>query len=269
MNWLHEVFGVEKPIIAMCHLLALPGDPGYDAEGGVEKIVEKARADLLALQNGGVDAVMFSNEASLPYLTDTEPITRTVMARVIAELYGDISVPYGVNVLWDPKASIDLAVATSAAFVREIFTGVYASDYGLWNTNAGEVVRHRQRLGGQNVRLLFNIVPESAAYLAERDIAEVARSTVFNTQPDALCVSGLTAGAETDASILKRVKEAVPETAVFANTGVRLTNLEEQLAIADGTVTGTAFKRDGHIWNEVDEARVVEFMTKVQDIRRS
>ncbi len=267
MNWLREVFGVSKPIIAMCHLLALPGDPGFDAAGGVEQIVEKAQADLIALQNGGVDAVMFSNEASLPYLTDTEPITRTVMARVIAELYKDLTIPFGVNVLWDPKASIDLAVATGAAFAREIFTGVYASDYGLWNTNAGEVIRHQHRIGGQDVRLLFNIVPESAAYLAERDIAEVAKSTVFNTQPDAICVSGLTAGAETDTSILKRVKDALPETPVFANTGVRLSNLEEQLAIADGTVTGTTFKRDGYIWNEVDEARVTEFMNEVRHIR--
>ena len=73
---------------------------------------------------------MFSNEASLPYLTQVEPITSACMARVIAELRPDIDRPYGVNVLWDPKASIDVAVATGASFVREIFSGVYASDYG-------------------------------------------------------------------------------------------------------------------------------------------
>lgn len=267
MDWVKDLFHVEKPIIAMCHLHALPGDPGYDPEKGMAWVVERARDDLLALQAGGVDAVMFSNERSLPYLTKVEPITTAAMARVVAELYDDIQVPWGVNVLWDPTASIDLAVATGAQFVREIFTGVYGSDYGLWNTNAGGVIRHQHRVHGQNVRLLFNIVPESAAYLGDRDIAAIARSTVFNARPDALCVSGLTAGAETDASTLKRVKDAVPDTPVFANTGVRLSNVAQQLAIADGTVTGSTFKRDGYIWNEVDVNRVREFMDRVKEIR--
>ena len=267
MKWLKETFNVNKPVIAMCHLQALPGDPGWDKEKGMDYVIEAARADLLALQNGGVDGVMFSNEFSLPYLTDVEPVTYTAMARIIGELKNDIRIPYGVNVLWDPKASIDLAVATDALFVREIFTGVYASDFGLWNTDCGNIIRHRNRIGGENIKLLFNIVPEAASYLGNREITDIAKSTVFNNQPDALCVSGLTAGAETDSSVLKTVKEAVPETAVFANTGVRLSNVVEQLSIADGTVTATTFKRDGEFFNEVDEKRVKEFMDKVKTLR--
>jgi membrane complex biogenesis BtpA family protein len=219
------------------------------------------------LQDGGVDAVMFSNEASLPYLTKVEPITTACMARVITELRGEIHVPFGVNVLWDPTASIDLAVATDARFVREIFSGVYASDYGLWNTNCGEIIRHRQRVNGQHVKLLFNIVPESAVYLAERNVVDIAKSTVFVAQPDALCVSGLTAGTETSFQTLQQVKSAVPATPVFANTGVRVSNVEEMLSVADGAIVGTAFKRDGYIWNEVEERRVEEFMQKVKALR--
>lgn len=267
MDWIKDVLKTHKPVIAMCHLKALPGDPDFDPEKGMAWIVEQARTDLKALQEGGVDAVMFSNEASLPYLTKVDPITPVSMARVIAELYDEIEIPYGVNVLWDPEASIDLAVATDAKFVREIFTGVYASDYGIWNTNAGRVVRHQHEVHGGNVKLLFNIVPESASYLAERSVVEIARSTVFNTHPDALCVSGLTAGAETSTETLKLVKDAVPDTPVFANTGVRLNNVEQQLAIADGAITGTTFKRDGYIWNEVDVNRVRAFMDKVKAFR--
>lgn len=267
MGWIEDVLKTHKPVIAMCHLKALPGDPGYDSQKGMSWIVESARADLRALQEGGVDAVMFSNEASLPYLTKVESITTISMARIIAELYDEISVPFGVNVLWDPEASIDLAVATGAKFVREIFSGAYASDYGIWNTNAGQVIRHQHNVHGQNVKLLFNIVPESAAYLAERSIVDIARSTVFNDNPDAICVSGLTAGAETSSETLKMVKDAVPDTPVFANTGVRLNNIEQQLSIADGAITGTTFKRDGYIWNEVDVNRVRAFMDKVKEFR--
>lgn len=267
MQWIHELFGVTKPIIAMCHLRALPGDPAYDTQCGVAWVIEQARQDLQALQAGGVDAIMFSNEYSLPYLLKAEPITYVTMARIIGELHSKITVPFGVNVLWDAKASIDLAVATGARFVREIFTGVYASDFGLWNTNCGEVVRHQHAIGGRHVKRFYNIVPEAAVYLAQREIAAIARSTVFNTNPDAICVSGLIAGAETSQETLNQVKNAIPTTPVFANTGVKLENVEAQLAVADGAVVGTTFKRDGYIWNPVDEARVKAFMAKVKELR--
>lgn len=267
MTWLKDVFGTEKAIIAMCHILPLPGDPYYDKGKGMEYVVEMTRKDLLALQEGGVDAVMFSNEFSLPYLTDVKTETVAAMARIIGELKKEITVPFGVNVLWDAKKSLDLAAATGAGFVREIFTGVYASDFGTWDTNVGETIRHQHRIGAEQVKLLFNIVPEAAKYMADRDVESIAKSTVFNNRPDALCVSGLTAGVETDAQLLQRVKAVVPHTVVLANTGMRLENVEQQLAIADGAVVGTTFKLDGKFENHVDPNRVQAFMDKVKAFR--
>jgi uncharacterized protein len=268
-TWLDEVFNVRKPVIAMLHLAALPGDPAYDSAAGIAAVVDRAREELDALQSGGVDGVMISNEFSLPYLTKTEPITAITMARIIGELLGDITVPYGVNVLWDGRASIDLAVATGAKFVREIFTGVYASDFGLWDTNVGEVARHRARVGGAGVKLLFNIVPESAIYLAARDLASITKTTVFATAPDAICVSGATAGAPTDSEALRVVKDAAGDVPVFVNTGVRAHNVGTQLAIADGAVVGTYFKKDGVFENRADRARVEELMTAAREFRSS
>jgi len=266
-NWLKEIFGVSKPIIGMCHLEALPGDPYYKSQEGMKYVIEWAKTDLQSLQNGGVDGIMFSNEFSLPYLTKVDTVTVASMARIIGELLPLIHIPFGVNVLWDPEASLDLAVATGAKFVREIFSGVYASDFGLWNLNCGKIVRHQHAINAENVKLLFNIVPEAAKYLADRDIVEIAKTTVFNHRPDALCVSGLTAGTQTDISTLRKVKNAVPDTIVFANTGVRLENVEEQLSIADGAIVGTTFKYDGIFENHVDEQRVKQFMDKVNSIR--
>jgi len=267
MSWLNELFHVKKPIIAMCHLQALPGDPRYDATKSMEWIIEKARKDMNALQNGGVDAIMFSNEFSLPYLTKVEPITIACMASIIGQIKNEIRIPFGVNVLWDPEASIDVAVATGASFVREVFSGVYASDFGLWNTNCGETVRHQHAIGGSKVKLLFNIFPEAAKYLVDRDITEIAKTTVFNHQPDALCISGITAGAETSPSILSSVKKAVPYTPIFVNTGVKKDNVKQQLAIADGAIVGTAFKKNGLFFEEVDQSRVEELMSVVSELR--
>ena len=49
-----ELFGVEKPIIALLHLRALPGDPAYNKAGGLNYIIDTAAAELRALQDGGV-----------------------------------------------------------------------------------------------------------------------------------------------------------------------------------------------------------------------
>lgn len=268
-KWIVDVLGTDKAIIGMCHLLPLPGDPYYDPVGGMEKVIQAARFDLLALQEGGIDAVMFSNEFSLPYLTEVRTETVASMARVIGELMPEIKVPFGVNVLWDSKQSLNLAVATGAKFVREIFTGVYASDFGLWNTNVGDVVRHKHSIGADDVRLLFNIVPEAAAYLSDRNVIDIAKSTVFNAHPDALLVSGLTAGSEADKSVLEDVKAAVPKAMVFANTGCNVKNIIGQLEIADGAVVGTTFKKDSVFENPVDVNRVREFMDKVKNFREN
>ena len=54
---------------------------------------------------------------------------------------------------------------------------------------------------------------------------------------------------------------------MFANTGVRYENVEQQLSVADGAVVGTTFKIDGVFENHVDEARVRRFMDKVRAFR--
>ncbi len=257
------------------------------------EVIEWAKRDLLALQNGGVDGVIFSNEFSLPYLTKVPIVTVATMARIIGELIPHIKVPFGVDVLWDPIATIDLAVATGAKFVREVFSGVYASDFGLWNLNYGEIARHRKYVGAQEVKMLFNVVPESAKYLAEREILQIVKTTLFNHRPDALCVSGLTAGSPVDLNTLLSkitdttswltfacpvdlntllsVKEMASQVgvAVFANTGVTIHNVDKVLEVADGAIVGTAFKYEGKFENHVDEKRVREFMEKVHSLRRN
>ncbi len=65
----------------MVHLGALPGTPLYDAEGGLEKLVEGARRDLKALQDAGFDAVMFGNENDRPYEFEVDAASSAAVRR--------------------------------------------------------------------------------------------------------------------------------------------------------------------------------------------
>jgi membrane complex biogenesis BtpA family protein len=255
-----RVFSVRKPVIAMVHLGALPGAPLYDAAGGLAALVQAAGRDLDALQQAGVDAVMFGNENDRPYEFAVDTASTATMAYVIGRLRERITVPFGVNVLWDPMSTIALAAATGAAFVREIFTGAYASDMGLWEPDAGKALRYRDRLQRSDLALLYNISAEFACSLDRRSLADRARSAVFSSLPDAVLVSGQITGEAAPLSDLEAVKQALPDTPVLANTGVKHATVAEVLSVADGCIVGSSLKVDGNTWNPVDPARAAEFM---------
>lgn len=253
-------------VIAMAHLGALPGSPLYDAEGGMQKLIDDAATDLRHLQANGVHAIMFGNENDRPYRFKAPQESIAAMAAVIAALKPELAVPFGVNFLWDPVASVAIAAATGAAFVREIFTGLFASDMGLWQPNAADAVKLRADLGRADLKLLFNINAEFADPLDKRPIELRARSAVFSSLADAILVSGPLTGQPAEISDLRKVAGAVKDVPVLANTGVNIDNVAEVMSIASGAVIGTHFKLDGITWNPVDPARVRRFMDKVASL---
>lgn len=266
--WMKEMFGTDKPVIGMLHLMALPTDPKYDREGGVKKVLERARRDLHALQDGGIDGVLFCNEFSIPYTSNVRPVTIACMARIIGELKSEITVPFGVDVAMDPYKVFDLAVAVDADFVRETFMGAYAGVvYGVTNYPVGDIERHRVEVGAGNIRTLATLVPEGAESLApDYAIPDVAKSAEFNVGPDALLIYGLTAGASIDNALIPQVKAKV-STPVFASNGVNINTVEDTLRIADGCVVGTWLKVDGKFFNPTDTERVKALMDKAKAFR--
>ena len=259
MTWLVETFGVAKPVIGMIHLAPLPGTALYDDVRGVVAIIEGAKRDAEALQRGGIDAVLFGNEGDRPYRARVGPETIATVASAVTVVAPTLSVPFGVDVLWDPMATLAVAKATGASFAREVFTGLFGGDLGLWNTAAGDVFQYRRAIDAMHVRLLFTINAEFAAPIAPRSIAAVARSVAFSSLPDALCVSGPITGSPAPLEELRAAK-AAGGTPVFANTGVRQETVADVLAIVDGCIVGTALKVDGVTWNAVDAARVRTLM---------
>ena len=262
-----DLFGAVKPIIAMVHVGATPGTPLYDEARGVEGIIADARTDLRALQAAGFDAVMFGNEHDRPYELQVDVAATATMAYVIGRLRDEINVPFGVNVLWDPRSTMALAAVTGARFVREIFTGTYASDMGPWNPDAGAALRYGRRLGAGEVVKLYNVSAEFADSLDRRSLPDRARSAVVSSIPDAVLVSGAITGEAAAMSDLEAVKRVLPTTPVLANTGIRHETVADVLAVADGVIVGSALKYGGDTWSPVDPDRARDFMDRVRATR--
>lgn len=53
------MFGVNKPIIGMVHLMPLPGAPAY--EGWIDVVIDYALRDAKTLVENGVDGLIVEN----------------------------------------------------------------------------------------------------------------------------------------------------------------------------------------------------------------
>lgn len=257
MTVIKDIFGTNKALVAMAHFPPLPGQPQYDAAGGIGAIRSAVERDLEILATSGFDGILFCNEGDRPYTTLAGPEATATMAAVISTLTPGLDLPFGVDILWDPKAAIALGHAVGASFAREVFTGTYAGDFGLWEPATAEALRYRRALGAEDLKLFFNITAEFATAVGPRPIGLTAKSVLLSSLPDALCVSGAVTGSAVDAQMLREAKEAVGDAvAVVANTGVRPETVGTLLGIADACIVGTALKRDGDTWKEVERQRV-------------
>jgi membrane complex biogenesis BtpA family protein len=159
-----------------------------------------------------------------------------------------------------------VAKATKASFIREVVTGAgQTAASGIRRPE--RPLRYRRSIGAEHVRILTNISAEFAAPLAHRPIEVVARGVSMISLVDGLCVSGAMTGDGADQNELQRVREAIPGTVLFANTGVAESTVAETLSVVDGVIVGTSVKMDRITWNAVDSARAAAFMEVVRSAR--
>jgi membrane complex biogenesis BtpA family protein len=274
MSWLKEVFGRDKVVIGMVNCPPMPGTAWYDEKAGLPFITKRVEHDLLALQEGGVDGVLFHNENDRPFVTDIGPEIVATMTRAITQVLPQVKVPFGVDVLADTSAALAIALATGAVFVRD--------DMGSWINNAGELLRYRRKIGANHIKLLFTI---NADVLVGRELAIVAHTAPGYYGADAVSVAYLgtpdrevtvpetkevLAGGHvphvgvrlSDLALVKKVA-AIP---VFVNVGSRVENVAQELAVADGVIVGTDLKVDRITWNPVDPERVRAYMQVVNTV---
>src|SRR5438046_1597968 len=233
---LEERFGVEKPVVAMAHLPPLPGTPLYDEVGGANAIVESVARDVEVLTQSGFDAVLFCNEGDRPYQLKATLEGVAMMARVVSEV-APRDRPFGVDYLWDPHAALAVAAVTGASFIREVATGVYESDMGLWAPDAAALLRYRRHLDAGHIKVFMNITPEFGSSLGKRDIATTARSVRVSSLADAILVSGPMAGAEPSVDAVREAKRGcAEETPVFVSSDVKSANVGDFLAVAEAAI---------------------------------
>ena len=150
--------------------------------------------------------------------------------------------------------------------MREVFTGVFESDMGLFAPQYGELAAYRHAIGADDVAIYANITPEFSRSVSDRPVADRARGAAY-MGVDALLISGVQAGVSAEASDLEAAKQAADGVPVLANTGVTHDNVRDILAVADGIIVGTSLKVAGSTWNSVDPERARRMVELVRSTR--
>ena len=268
MDSLRTLFGIEKPVIGMLHVPALPGSPANTAP--FSAIRERVLRDAETLANGGVDGLLLENLGDAPYYPNrVPPHTIAYLAALGHDLRTRIPLPLGVNVLRnDAFGALAVAAAVEAAFIRvNVYSGARVTDQGVIQGEAHELLRYRKLLGAA-VRIFADVAVKHSAPLAERDLRDEVEDTVARGRADAVIVSGPASGKQTRMEDVLAAREAAGGVPVLVGSGVGLSNVVEMVRCADGWIGGTAFEVDGVTGNPVDPARVRELMEAVRAARR-
>ena len=259
-----------KLVIGMVHLKALPGSPAY--RGDMDDVLSTAIGDALALEAGGVDAVLLENFHDVPFFKASVPactvaaITACAM-EVRGALAAERDVPVGINVLRnDGCAALSVAVAAGATMIRvNVLTAARVTDQGIVEGISAELLRLRRMIGAGNVRILADVDVKHSAPLAARPIEEEVLDTVERGGADALIVSGTGTGKPTDPGHARRVRASAPAgTPVYVGSGLTLDSVDAFRDVADGFIVGTHFKHHGKVDQPVDGERVRAFVQRVR-----
>ncbi len=245
-----------KPIIGMVHLRALPGSPAY--RGSMQEVIDWALRDAEALEEGGVDGIMIENFFDAPFFKDqVGPETVAAMTRVVMLIRGRTQLPLGVNVLRnDALSALAIAAACDCQFIRvNVLSWAMLTDQGVIEGKAAQVLRFR-RLLGSDVLVFGDCLVKHAISLAPQTMEQSAMDTWERGGADALIVSGLATGRETDLDDVLAARRGAPEAPILIGSGITRENIGDFLSVADGALVGTYFKRDGKVHNPVEASRV-------------
>lgn len=249
-----------KPLIGMVHLEALPGSPRFDHRAGVSAIVDAAAADVQALVAAGFDAVLFVNEADAPF-PEAAPLDSAASLAAVVAGSAPPNLPFGVEFLFDPLASLACAIATDAAFIRGGVIGSWETTSGWRQGRAAEVLRARAAARAERIGIFSVPVAEFAFPVAPTTLA--ARISTANAEHamDALLLGGAAPGIGVDDGTVREARTALREPIpVLANSGVRSSNVARILETFDGCFVGSDVKCGGDIRNRVDRQRADAFV---------
>ena len=263
---LKQVFKTPNPIIGVVHLLPLPTSPRWG--GSLKAIIDRAEQEATALAAGGVDGIIVENFFDAPFPKDrVDPAVVSAMTMVTQRLMSLVTLPIGINVLRnDAQSAFAIAACVQAQFIRvNVWTGIMATDQGLIEGRAHEMLRYRRELGC-DVKVFADVLVKHARPLGSPNLTTAVQDTIERGLADAVILSGWATGSPPSLEDLELASAAAHGTPVLIGSGADWENIPKLMTAADGVIVSSSLKRQGKREQAIDPIRVSRF---VEATRRS
>lgn len=259
------MFGRKCSIIGAVHVLPLPGSANYG--GSMETILASALSDALTYKEGGVDALIVENMHDAPYFKGfVHPETTAAMTVVARALKYETLLPTGIQILAAANMeALGAAVAADLDFLRvEGFVYAHVADEGIHESCAAALIRKRAELKAKHIKIFADIKKKHSAHAITQDVSLV--ETAINAeffQADGVIVTGSSTGIAPGEDEVASVRAAVASH-VMVGSGATAANIHKFMPHTDAVIVGSSLKYDGSWSNEVDPARVEQFIQAVE-----
>ena len=263
---LQNIFKSAHPIIGVVHLLPLPTSPRWG--GSLKTVIDRAEQEAAALAAGGVDGLIIENFFDAPFAKDqVDPVVVSAMSLIVQRIMKLVPLPVGINVLRnDAKSAMAIATCVGAQFIRvNVLTGVMATDQGLIEGQAHQLLRYRRELGS-DVKILADVLVKHARPLGSPNLTTAVQETIERGLADGIILSGWATGSPPSFEDLELAINAANGVPVFIGSGASWENIPHLIQAANGVIVASSLKRGGAVENRVDPIRVSRF---VEAMRRS
>ncbi|MDF5728694.1 MAG: BtpA/SgcQ family protein, partial [Rhizonema sp. PD38] len=216
---LHQLFKTRTPIIGVVHLLPLPTSPRWG--GNFKAVIDRAEQEAAALSSGGVDGIIVENFFDAPFTKNqVDPAVVSMMTVVLQQIQNLVTLPIGINVLRnDAKSAMAIATCVKAQFIRvNVLTGVMATDQGLIEGEAHQLLRYRKELGS-DVKIFADVLVKHARPLSSVNLTTAVQDTIERGLADAVILSGWSTGHPPNLEDLELATAAADDTPVFIGSG--------------------------------------------------
>ena len=257
---LKQIFQTDHPVIGVVHLLPLPTSPRWG--GDLKAVISRAEQEATALAAGGVDGIIIENFFDAPFAKDrVDPAVVSAMTLIVDRLKGMVTVPLGINVLRnDARSGIAIATCVGVQFIRvNVLTGIMATDQGLIEGQAYDLLRYRRELASE-VAILADVLVKHARPLGTPNLTTAVQDTIQRGLADAVILSGWATGSPPTIEDLELAVAAAGNTPVFIGSGASWENIANLMSAANGVIVASSLKRYGDISQTIDPIRVSQFV---------
>ena len=257
--------GKEKIAIGMAQPLALPGSFRHGGES-IGTITEKLLEEVAVYDRYGYDGVILQNFNDIPVLEASSIVAVAYMTHLAGAIRREFPDQIlGVLMIWDGCASLAVAEAAGADFVRveHAYVGAEVTSAGILQGQCAKITRLKRKLGSK-MPVYADVYEPHAVQICPKPVEDAAFDAVCQCFADGLFLCGK--NARESLEMVARTRPKVGDAPIILGGGSTGDNVYELLQQFDGVCVG-AWIKDGDLLNPVNPDRARRYMEQVERAR--